>query len=490
MNSASRRLRMMCVAFCSFHCAVAGYVAAESQPSRIPPGYRVETIPAPEGVTFEVGGLAFWTDGSLLATTRFGDVWRYHQEQWSLFADGLHEPLGIHVDRATGDLYVAQRPELTRLVDEDKDGRADLYETVNSQWGFSGNYHEYAFGPVRDSAGNFYVTLNLSHSAQRSVRGTEMGNDAPYRGWCVQITPDRKMIPFASGMRSPAGLGISSSGEIFYTDNQGGFNATSGLYHVMRGRFFGHPNSLFDDPGFAQRNIQEIPLEELDQLRTLPAVWIPHGELANSPGEPVFDQAGRFGPFAGQIFVGDQTKSNIFRVHLEKVGGEYQGAAFDFVNHLDSGVIRCAFSPDGTALYAGMTDRGWRAVGGKPFALQRVIYDGQTIPFEMHSISLTKSGFDIRFTRPVDRAIAAHPERYMIAHWGYLYQPAYGSKKIDPAVLLPSAVAVSADGTTVSLQVPLVTRRVYALTLLNIPSAEGQKLTHSTGYYTLNRLLP
>ena len=52
-------------------------------------------------------------------------------------------------------------------------------------------------------------------------------------------------------------------------------------------------------------------------------------------GGAIFDYTGgKFGPFAGQMFIGDQSRSNIMRVSLDKVGGEYQGVIFDFVNRL------------------------------------------------------------------------------------------------------------------------------------------------------------
>jgi hypothetical protein len=332
--------------------------------------------------------------------------------------------------------------------------------------------------------------LNLSHSDIGRVRDSIMGKSAPLRGWCVQVTPAGKMVPFASGMRSPAGLGMRADGEIFYTDNQGDFNATSTVYHVKQGRFFGHPGALADDPRFEGQDLSAIPLQTLDAMRTLPAVWIPHGELANSPGEPVFDNtAGRFGPFAGQMFLGDQTKSNVMRICLQEVGGEYQGAVFDFVNHLDSGVVRSVFAPDGS-LYVGMTGRGWGTVGGKPFALQRIVYDGKTTPFEMHTVSLTKAGFDIIFTKPVDRAAAASVDRYLIRHWGYKYQPEYGSPKVGETFLLPQSATVSADGRTVHLALPLTARRVYQFLLVDVGSSAGEKLTTTTAYYTLNRLRP
>lgn len=475
------------VVLCAFLCHA---LFAQDQPQNLPPGYRVETIATPPGVEMEVGAIGFEPGGSILVTTRYGQVWRLKDGQWSLFAEGLHEPLGIWIDPGNGDAYIAQRPELTRLVDTNKDGKADVFQTLAAGWGFSGNYHEYAFGPIRDSKGNFYVTLNLSHSEIGRVRESVMGKAAAWRGWAMQVTPDGAMVPFANGMRSPAGLGISKDDEIFYADNQGDFNATSGLYHIKQGRFFGHPNSLAEHPDYKGKDLNTVPLEELNKLRTLPAIWIPHGELANSPGDPVFDYTqGKFGPFAGQIFIGDQTKCNVMRIALEKVGGEYQGAIFNFIGPLHSGVVRNTFAPDGS-LYVGMTARGWGAIGPKPFALQRIVYDGKTIPFETHAISITQTGFDITFTQPLDPTEARKPDNYGLRHWGYLYRPDYGSPKVDETTLKPTSVTLSDDHKTVHLSLPLLTQRVYMFHLQAIAAKDGAKLTNPIGYYTLNRLHP
>jgi hypothetical protein len=62
-----------------------------------------------------------------------------------------------------------------------------------------------------------------------------------------------------------------------------------------------------------------------------PAIWFPHGILGISTSAILIDDVkGKFGPFAGQVFVGDQGQSKIMRVAMEKVKGEYQGAVFPF----------------------------------------------------------------------------------------------------------------------------------------------------------------
>src|SRR5581483_8563017 len=89
--------------------------------------YRLITLPVPKEIVLEVGGLAFRSDGKLLACTRRGEVWLISnpdsedpaQIKYQLFASGLHEALGLHVDGK--DIFVVQRPELTRLTDRDGD---------------------------------------------------------------------------------------------------------------------------------------------------------------------------------------------------------------------------------------------------------------------------------------------------------------------------------------------------------------------------------
>jgi streptogramin lyase len=150
-------------------------------------------------------------------------------------------------------------------------------------------------------------------------------------------------------------------------------------------------------------------------------------------------------------------------------------------------VIRSRFAADGS-LWVGQTGRGWRSVGEKTFGLQRIRWDGKTTPTEMHSVSLTKTGFRIQFTKPINRDAAANPANYAIKHWGYIYQADYGSPKVGLTDLTPTSVKVSADNMAVELELPLVKERVYQLTLSNIPGQDGTAMTNPTGYYTLNRL--
>ena len=129
------------------------------------------------------------------------------------FASGMHEVLGlVYKD---GALYCAQRGELTKLVDTNMDGKADVYETVYA-WPVSGNYHEYSFGPKLAPDGSFFVTLNLGFPGA----WWHPESFVPWRGWALKIREDGSVEPWATGLRSPCGISMID-GELFYTDNQG-----------------------------------------------------------------------------------------------------------------------------------------------------------------------------------------------------------------------------------------------------------------------------
>ena len=83
--------------------------------------------------------------------------------------------------------------------------------------------------------------------------------------------------------------------------------------------------------------------------------------------------------------VGDQGHSKIMRVSQEKVNGVYQGACFPFVEGFASGVLRLEWNPQNESIYVGMTSRGWASTGPAPYALERLVWNGET-PFEIKTI--------------------------------------------------------------------------------------------------------
>lgn len=466
--------------------------------------YAVTTLNQPAECVLEVGGLGFRPDGKLLACTRRGEVWLISNPAaenpndvvFTRYAVGLHEALGLHVvDNNT--VYVVQRPELTRLVDRNSDNIADEFTTITDKWGVSGDYHEFSFGPAIDKQGNFFITLNVGFGGGHQSKSA-------WRGWCVKVSPTGEMEPWAYGLRSPNGVNFSPEGELFYCDNQGEWVATNKMHHLKKGKFYGHQAALkwVKDSPFAGKVPDVVKsgmwydgtdpknpkgpktFPDLDP----PCIWFPYGRMGQSASEPRWDTSGgKFGPFAGQCFVGDQTRSMVMRVALEQVNGVYQGACFPFRSGLQCGVNRLLFGPDGS-LYAGQTNRGWGSLGGKPYGLQRIAFTGQ-VPFEIHHVNLTPKGFDLTFTKPVDPATVAKLEAVAAKSWTYVYFSNYGCPETDTQAEEVTKSTLSADGKTLSISVPGMRKgRVYELKLNGVATPDGEPLLHSEAYYTLNEL--
>ena len=200
--------------------------------------YPITEIPIPSDIVLEVGGIEILPDNKIAVSSRRGDIYVVegaytedpNDDKWIPWAVGLHEVLGL--SWKNGWLYATQRPEVTRMKDIDGDFRADIFESVSSAWGINGDYHEYAFGSRHDPEGNIWVVLCLTGSG---------GASSDFRGWCVRVTPEGKMLPTTSGIRSPGGIGQNHVGDMFYCDNQGLWNGTSSIKHLPVGGFVGNP---------------------------------------------------------------------------------------------------------------------------------------------------------------------------------------------------------------------------------------------------------
>ena len=190
-----------------------------------------------------------------------------------------------------GDKFVVmQKPELTRISDTNGDGRAAQFETVCDDYGFHANYHEYAHGPARDNDGNYYFTLNLSHGGNERTSwragGPYMGSMGGYRGWACKVTPSGEFIPYAYGLRSPAGIGVDPEGRLWYAENQGEYVGSSKVVPLEQGKFYGHLSGLITLPGKMKPDSPELKFDKWKDKIRKGAVWLPHGKVANSPGHP------------------------------------------------------------------------------------------------------------------------------------------------------------------------------------------------------------
>jgi len=457
--------------------------------------YKIVDVPIPDDVMLEVGGLALTDDDKLGVSTRRGEVWVIdkpfgNKPTYKRFAQGLHEPLGLNYK--DNSFYLSQRGELTRLEDKNGDGKADLYKTIYS-WPLSGNYHDYSYGPKFMENGDMLVTLNLSWIGH----GASL---AKWRGWLLQITPEGEMTPIATGLRSPSGFELNDEGEVFYTENQGDWVGSGRMTHLEKGDFAGNPEGLVwsGEPNSPLK----LKMEDIEEQSGLslydyskkipelkaPAVWFPHTILGISTSDILYDTTdGKFGPFEGQMFVGDQGHSKIMRVFMEKVNGVYQGAAFPFVEGFSSGILRMIWGSD-NSMFVGMTSRGWSSTGKEMFGLQRLVWNGKT-PFEIKTMRAQDDGFLLEFTKPVNQMNADNPDSYQITSFNYKYHNTYGSPIVDQQKGMVTKVEVSEDGLFAKLTVHgMRLGFIHQLKIPDLRATSGEKLLHDTGYYTLNEV--
>ncbi len=457
--------------------------------------YQLTTFEIPEGVVLEAGAVQLMPDGKLAVATRRGEIWMVDDplgksvpaSNFKLFAEGLHEPLGLA--EKEGWLYATQRPDVSRLRDTDGDGLADEFEVVADGWEISGDYHEYAFGSKFDADGNIWVVLCLTGS---------FSSEVPYRGWCMRVTPDGQTIPTCSGIRSPGGIGANAAGDMFYTDNQGPWNGTCHLKHLIPGKFMGHPGG-FKWYAQAQDVLGKPPLEPDSPSRSLiqaaripefevPAVMFPYDKMGKSASGVTCDTTGgKFGPFQEQLFVSDQSASTVMRVYLEEVRGHYQGVCFPFRSGFASGNVATEILPQGSMIVGG-TNRGWGSVGPKPFALQRLDWTGK-LPFEIQEMHVLPDGFELQFTQAVDPATAGQVAAYDLQTYTYIYQSSYGSPEVDHTRPTVKQALVSPDRLSVRLLIDgLQPGHVHELHADGVTNAAGLPLLHPEAYYTLNYL--
>ncbi|MEZ2445788.1 plastocyanin/azurin family copper-binding protein [Chitinophaga sp. RCC_12] len=474
------------------------YLAAAQQEMKAREGkyYAITDVPIPDSVALEVGGLAFTPDDKLGVATRHGEIWlitdpyqkKSRYPHYARFAAGMHETLGLAWHN--GSFYTTQRSELTRVTDTDKDGKADLFQTVAS-WPLSGNYHEYSYGPLFLPNGDMIVTLNLSWIG----RGASL---TKWRGWMMQIKPDGTMKPFAGGMRSPAGFGLSENGDIFFAENQGDWIGSGRITQLDYGDFAGHPAGMRWSGEYGSP-LHLKPQQFPDSIGILhdfarkiphfkePSVWFPHTLMGTSTSAVINIDSDAFGPFKGQLLVGDQGHSKVMRAFLEKVNGKYQGACFPFLEGFSSGVLRLVWGSD-HSLFVGMTSRGWASTGPAPYGLQRVNFKGNT-PFEIKAMRAQSNGFELEFTSPVNKKQAVNNRLFQVTGFTYSYHSKYGSPVINSQPCAVVKSEVSDDGRRVRIYVEgLREGYIHALDITGLQSQAGVPLLHNTAYYTLNAI--
>ncbi len=486
--------------------------------------YTVDTVSIPKSVDPQVGGLALLPDGRVVACFHRGEVKIYDPKtkKWSLFAEGLHEPLGVHVDKAGG-ILVIQRPEITRLHDTDKDGTADFYEAITTDWGMSGNYHEFSFGIVEDSKGNFYVSLGTASNGsgvREEIRGAwnnvgglsharllydntnpkeswrvkkagipRMYARVPYRGCILKIKPGNpKAEVYATGFRTPNGLYMDKEDRLWVADNQGDWVGACNLFRVESGEFHGHVASLLWDTKnpVVDQIPAEIPIAELDKRRVKEVCFFPQSICANSvsqivPVDPSFVPTQNTD---AMMFLGDVYSTNRFLgFYKDEVNGSVQGAACHVFKNssVGGGNNRLLYSADGTSMYLGKTHLSWAGREG----MKKVSFTGK--PYLMvEKVNLTPNGFTFTFNTTIEKI--GQPKDYVIQSYYLKYFSKYGSPLIDKQKEAVSLIKAEGNILTIELSEPIKKGFVYDMKLPERITSAYSDISSNHFWYTANEV--
>jgi len=431
----------------------------------------------PFSFTPKVGGMDFLPDGRLVVSTWdeeggiyvLSNVGSSNQNEIGLMkiASGLAEPLGLKV--VDGDIYVMQKQELTKLVDNNGDGMIDEFVTICNDWGVSTNFHEFGFG-LEYKDGYFYAAL----ATAILPGGASMQPQIPDRGKVIKISKETGELEyFAQGLRTPNGIGIGIDDEFFVADNQGDWLPSSKIVHVTEGDFFGG------------RSVDFAGTAGLREKK--PVVWLPQDEIGNSPSTPSYIDVG---PYKGQMIHGEVTHGGLKRVFVEKVKGLYQGAVFRFTQGLEAGVNRIKWGPDGALYVGGVGNPGnWQNVGTNWYGLQRLEYN-ETSTFEMLAVRSRSNGIEIEFTEPLQEGHGWDRDNYNIKQWYYKPTVEYGGPKLDERKLNIRSVNVSEDRRKVFLEIGGIKRDHVVYVHINemFVSDLGHEIWNTEAWYTMNNI--
>jgi hypothetical protein len=437
------------------------------------PGYRAYDYPRPKTISGEdrimPGAIAVRPkDGKVfVASMKTGELFTVQEPStdgtpasFVNFGNGLYQDaLSMLADDDA--LFVLHRRNLTKITEE-KSGSMNIDRVAFLPQGIADAY-DMGYGLVRDKLGRF-VFGHAAYGDPKMFGG----------GSVVRLTPGKPPEEIAFGLRNALGWCAGPEGEIFFTDNQGDWVAANKLCHVVEGRFYGWP-------GARQKEHANKPIGKT-------TIWVPYAWAKSINGVAYDNTNGKFGPFAGQIFMAELMYGGaIIRANVEKVNGVYQGACFPFWGRGLLGPVTLAFDPRGKLYVGGITEPGWMAQPDRG-ALFRIDYTGE-VPFEMQSIHVRPKGFKIVFTSPVDRKSAEAIESYRLEHYRYEYTGAYGSPELDRTSVKVDRVEVAADGRSAEIMTAvLVKDRVYMISASGVRSMKGEKLVQPTGAYTLNEL--
>ena len=250
-----------------------------------------------------------------------------------------------------------------------------------------------------------------------------------------------------------------------------------------------------------------------------PICWFPK-DVDNSSGGQAWVPSGKWGPFDGRLLHTSYGTCSLYLALVDQQDGHIQGGVVRFPVNFLTGVMRPKFNDNDGQLYvAGL--RGWQTSAAADAAFQRVRYTGK--PANMVTgLKVRKGGLDITFTDPLEAEDANDAEAFEIEQWNYLWCSEYGSddysakandyqdkvrelnrlredraKNADAIEALTKtftkgrdevevkSAKLSADGKTVSLEIPEIKPVMQMKIRARLSSADGKRVPVEI-YNTIN----
>lgn len=459
------------------------------------PGWNATRLP----ITTEMMPIAMdWQpDGSLIAASLKGRIWKLTdtdgdglEDTYQQFGDEYAAPYGLKAHEKYID--VVNKYALLRLWDENGDGKIERVTTLADGWGHTDDYHDWAVGLPQDDEGNYYVAI----PCQQDDRSAEA---AKYRGTVLKLIPESsnpegqsfRIEELTAGHRFPMGIARNKAGDLFVTDNQGNWNPFNELNHVVPGLRYGFINKIDRVPGFAP---EETP----------PSIAIPHPWTRSVNGICFLETPANereklgydlYGPWEGDMIGCEYDTRRLVRMSFERVGDVIQGAVYpltvDPPKEAEKGLlgpISCAVAPDGDVYVGNIRDAGWGG-GNNVGAFTRMRPKSVHLPMGIDEVTLTPTGFQIRFTQQVDVALGTLPSNYTVASYTRESTPAYGGDDKKRQLENVTSVQLSNDRlvATITLESPLREGFVYEIFLDDEVAGQGKTLWPKEAHYTIRR---
>ena len=137
-----------------------------------------------------------------------------------------------------GQIFVHGKDQITRLIDFNNDGEADLYDNFCNLVNTTPSFHDFAFDLQVDGEGNFW--FGKAGPVRGGGRGFEDSLNE-HHGTVIKVDETgRDLEVFSTGLHAPNGIGISPDGQVVTAgDNEGTWVPHCKLHWMSQGSFQG-----------------------------------------------------------------------------------------------------------------------------------------------------------------------------------------------------------------------------------------------------------